>query len=207
MRRCELFETTVETAAQKKLEINKEFAGGKGGKATKIVDVARPTTTVIASLACGITAAMSFPTFGAAPFAAAFVAGGTLLVKIVDKRNQQANAKVVEEVVETATEQISSPPLQISSYLNCIVKDVAKELSRIFESQLFELQSDQQVKILAKCAVDLMLDLQNGDTFDRNTLLKKVLQDGNIKKKKYLQERRILSGLLRMCFENLACDE
>ena len=206
MRRCELFEKTVETAAQKKMEINKEFAEDpKGGKATKIVDVAGPTTTVIASLACGITAAMSVPTFGAASFAAAFVAGGTLLVKIVDKRHQQANAKVVEEVLETATEKA-----QISSYLNCVVKDVAKELSRIFESQLFELQSDKQVEILAECAVDLMLDLQKGDTFDRNTLLKKVLQDGNIKKKKILTRTKDIEwsapnvfrkpGLRRMIF-------
>ena len=204
MRRCELFETTVETAAQKKLEINKECAEDpKGGKATKIVDVAGPTTTVIASLACGITAAMSIPTFGAASFAAAFVAGATLLVKIVDKRYQQANANLVEKVLETATEQISS-------YLNCIVKDIAKELSRIFESQLFELQSDKQVKILAECAVDLMLDLQKGDTFDRNTLLKKVLQDGNIKKKKILTRTKDIEwsapnvfrkpGLRRMIF-------
>jgi hypothetical protein len=204
MRLCELFEKTIETAAQKKMEINKELAEDpKGGKATKIVDVAGPTTTVIASLACGITAAMSIPTFGAASFAAAFVAGATLLVKIVDKRYQQANAKVFEEVLETATEQLSS-------YLNCIVKDVAKELSRIFESQLFELQSDKQVKILAECAVDLMLDLQKGDTFDRNTLLKKVLQDGKIKKKKILTKTKGIEwsapnvfrkpGLRRMIF-------
>jgi hypothetical protein len=203
---CELFEKTIETAAQKKMEINKEFAEDpKGGKATKFVDVAGPTTTVIASLACGITAAMSVPTFGAASFAAAFVAGGTLLVKIVDKRHQQANAKVVEEVLETATEKA-----QISSYLNCVVKDVAKELSRIFESQLFELESGKQVEILAECAVDLMLDLKKGDTFDRNTLLKKVLQDGNIKKKKVLTRTKDIEwsapnvfrkpGLRRMIF-------
>jgi uncharacterized protein YjbI with pentapeptide repeats len=203
MRRCELFEKTVETAAQKKMEINKEFAEDpKGGKATKIVDVAGPTTTVIASLACGITAAMSVPTFGAASFAAALVAGGTFAVKCVDKHFKQANAKVFEKVLERTN--------SISSYLNCIVKDVAKELSRIFESQLFELQSDKQVEILAECAVDLMLDLKKGDTFDRNTLLKKVLQDGNIKKKKILTRTKDIEwsvpnvfrkpGLRRMLF-------
>ena len=182
MRRCELFVMTVETAAQKKLEINKAFAEDpKGGKATKIVDVAGPTTTVVASLACGIITVISIPTFGAASFAAVLVTGGTLGVKYFDKRSKQTNAKVVEEVLETATE--------ISSYLNCIVKDVAKELSRIFESQLFELQSDKQVELLAECAVDLMLDLKKGDTFDRNTLLKKVLQNGEISKKKLLTEK------------------
>jgi uncharacterized protein YjbI with pentapeptide repeats len=185
MRRCELFEKTIETAAQKKLEINKAFAEDpKGGKATKIVDVAGPTAIVVASLACGIITVISIPTFGAASFAAAFIAFGTLGVKILDKRYQQANTKVVEELLMTATEKA-----KISSYLNCVVKDVAKELSRIFESQLFELQSDKQVEILAECAVDLILDLKKGDTFDRNTLLKKVLQNGELKKKKILTKK------------------
>ena len=43
--------------------------------------------------------------------------------------------------------------------MNCIVKEVAKELSRMFEYQLFQLKKNEQVKILAKCAVELMLDL------------------------------------------------
>ena len=207
MRRCELFEKTIETTAQKKLEINKVFAEDpKGGKATKIVDVAGPTATVVAMpLAFGIRTAVSIPTFGAALFDAVLV-GGTLVVKIVDKWfTTLANANVVEQVVEEAIDEAT-----ISSYLNCIVKDVAKELSRIFESQLFELQSDKQVEILAECAVDLMLDLKKGDTFDRNTLLKKVLHDGNMKKKKILTRTKDIEwyapnvfrkpGLRRMIF-------
>jgi uncharacterized protein YjbI with pentapeptide repeats len=206
VRRCELFEKALETASQKKLEINEAFVKDpRGGNATKIVDVAGPTATVIASLVCGIAILVGVPTFGAASFAAAFVAGGTLGVKIVDKRCKQTNAKVVEKVLETAREKE-----KISSYLNCVVKDVAKELSRIFESQFFELQSDKQVEILAECAVDLMLDLKKGDTFDRNTLLKKVLHDGNMKKKKILTRTKDIEwyapnvfrkpGLRRMIF-------
>ncbi len=181
MHRCKLFQDTIEAVAKIKLEINKAFVKDpKGGKPTEIAEVAGPTTTVIVGFACGITAAVGLPTFGAATLAGAFVAGATLAVKIVDKRRKRANAKEVGNVVETAIDKA-----KMSSVFNCIVKDVAKELSRIFESQLFELQSDKQVKILAECAVDLMLDLKEKkkDTFDRDTLLRKVLKDGDMKKK------------------------
>ena len=90
------------------------------------------------------------------------------------------------------------------------MKDVAKELSRIFESQLFELQSDHEVEFLAECVVDLMLDLKNPDTFDRDTLLRKVLKDGNMKKKVLLRRNKDVTwsapnvfrkpGLRRMIF-------
>ena len=176
--RCELFQKTIETTAQTKLAINKTLAEDpKGGKATEIADVAGPTTTVIYSLACGITIAMGFATLGAASFAGAFVAGATLAVKVVDKHFKQANAREVNNVVETAIDGA-----EMSSVLNSIVKDVAKELSCIYESQLFELEADKEVKILAHCAVDLMLDLNKNDTFDRDTLLRKVLKDGDINK-------------------------
>ncbi len=182
MRRCKLFEETVETEAQRKLEINRALVKDpKGAKATNIVDVAGPTATFMCCLAGGITIAIDFATFGSLSFTAAFVAGATLLVKSVDKHLKQAKAKVIENVVATANEKT-----YVSSYMNCIVKEVAKELSRIFEYQLFQLKNDEQVEILAECAVELMLDLKKGDSFDRNTLLKKVLQDGNIKKKKIL---------------------
>ncbi len=92
------------------------------------------------------------------------------------KHRKQRNAKEVENVVRR----------EISSVLKYIVMDVAKELSCIYESQLFELQSDDEVEILAECAVDLMLDLkERKDTFDRDTLLRKVLKDGDKNKIKY----------------------
>ena len=182
--RCELFEKAVEKAAQKKLEIIEAFVKNpKGGKATELINVAGPTASICFCLAGGITIAVGVATFGAASFAAALVAGATLLVTNVDKTLKRTNAKEIKSIVETDKDKAT-----MSCFLKCIVKDVAKELSRIFEYQIFELQSDEQVEILAECAVDLMLDLKEKkkDTFDRDTLLRKVLQDGNIKKKDLL---------------------
>ena len=179
--RCKLFEEKIETAAQKKLEIIRAFAENPGGgNASRIIDVAGPITTGFINLASGITLAMAVVTFGAASFAGACVVGVTLAIKTADKKIKQNNANVVLTAVEKGN---------VSYYLNCIVKDVAKELSRIFELQLFELQNDKQVGILAECAVDLMLDLNKNDSFDRNTLIKKVLQDGKIKEKNLLTRK------------------
>ena len=148
---------------------------------------------------------MGFTTFGTASFAGAFVAGATLALKVVDKRRKQAKVKEVENVVETAIDKA-----KLSSVLNCIVKDAAKELSCIYESQLFELQSDVEVEILAECAVDLMLDVEKNDTFDRDTLLRKVLKDGHMKKQNLLTRNKDVKwsapdvfrkpGLRRMIF-------
>ena len=174
MSRCKIFEKKIETVAREKLKIrNAENPGG--GNASRFIDVAGPTSTVFISLAGGITLAMDVATFGAASFAGACVVGITLGVKFVDKKVKQNKAK---EAL-TATEKES-----VSDYLDCIVKDVAKELSRIFELQLFELENDKQVEILAECAAGLMLDLNKDDAFDRNTLIRKVLQDGKISEEK-----------------------
>ena len=179
MHRCSLFEKKVETYAKKKLKIKKANAKEpKGGKATTIADTAGPAATVICSLVGGILITVDITTGGALSFTAAVVTGAVLAVKVIDKRAAQAQAKIVNKVVSKEEKK------NVSSYFNCVVKDVAKELSRIFEYQLLQLKDDKQVKILAQCAVDLMLDLKNEDRFDRNTLLKKVLQDGNMKKKK-----------------------
>ena len=106
MRRCELFEETVEAEAQKKLGINRELVKDpKGGKATKIADVAGSTVTFMCCLAGGITIAIDVATFGSLSFTAAFVAGATLLVKSVDKHLKQAKAKAIENVVATANEK------------------------------------------------------------------------------------------------------
>ena len=178
MHRCKLFETTVESLAGEKLEIN------EGSKAAKFVGVAGSAATIICSLAGGITIAMSVATFGGTSLAAALVTGSVLAVTIVDKHVIQAKTKVVQDVVNDQWDNEAIETSNVSSYLNCVVKDVAKELSRMFEYQLLHLENDKQIKILAECAVDLMLDLKKDDTFDRNTLLKKVLQDGHINKRK-----------------------
>ena len=176
MSRCKLFQDTIETAVREKLQIKKAFAENpEGGKASKFIDVAGPTATVCISLAGGITLALGVVTFGAASFAGACVAGITLGVKIVDKKVKQYKAKESLKLIQE---------LNVQGYLDCIVMDVAKELSRIFEFQLFELENDEQVEILAKCAAGSMLDLNKDDAFDRNTLIRKVLQDGKISEEK-----------------------
>ena len=172
LERCQLFEEKIETEAQKKLEI-KDLGGGK---ISKYIDRGSSATTVVCSLACGITVAMGFVTFGAASFAGACVAGVTLVAKVA-----------VEEIKKNKIEKVltAAEEAKVSSCLNFIMKDVAKELSRIFESQLYEL-GDSEIGILAKCAVDTMFDRNKNDkTFDRNTLIRKVLQDGKISEKKF----------------------
>ena len=181
---CKLFEEKFETAVRDKLKIKEAFTENPGGgKASKVMDVAGPTATIIISLVGGITLALGAVTFGAASLAGACAVGATLGVKIIDKKIQQNKAK--ESLTATQEENVSR-------FLNCIVKDVAKELSRIFESQLFQVENDEQVKILAGCAADLMLDLNNNDTFDRNTLIRKVLQDGKIESKWYKKNKKVL---------------
>ena len=161
------------------MEINEESVKDpKGGKATKFADDAGAAASIFVCVASGITIAVSVTTFGATAFVPALVTGAVLAVKIRDRRNIQSKAKVIERVISKIEKA------NVSSYLNCVVKDVAKELSRIFEYQLLQLKDDKAIKTLAQCAVELMLDLKNNDTFDRNTLLKKVLQDGNMKEKK-----------------------
>ena len=172
LERCQLFQKKIKTEAKKRFGI-KDFGGGK---ISKYIDRGASGTTVLFSLACGITVAMGFVTFGAASFAGACVAGVTLVAKVA-----------VEEIKKNKIEKVltAAEEAKVSSCLNFIMKDVAKELSRIFESQLYEL-GNGEIEILAKCAVDLMLDLNKNDkTFDRNTLIRKVLQDGKISEKKF----------------------
>ena len=53
----------------------------------------------------------------------------------------------------------------------------------MFEYQVVKLGNQIEIDKLADCAVDLMLDLKKNEKFDRNTLLRKVLQDGSEKEK------------------------
>ena len=174
--RCKLFEEKIETMAREKMEI-KDVGGGK---ASKYIDRVGAATTVVCGLAFGITIAIGCPIFGAASFAGACVAGACVVAK-------DAVEKLKREKIERVLTEAESA--NVSSYLNLIIVDVAKELSRIFEFQLFELKDNKQVEILAKCAVKLMLNLNENDKFDRNTLISNVLQDGKIKNKKLLTRK------------------
>ena len=119
---------------------------------------------------------MGFTTFGIGSLVGAALAGVTLAVTSIDKHLKQSHAKDLEDIEKKT----------ISCYLNAVVKEVAQELSHIYECQLFKLKNEKQVEILAECAVDLMFDLKNNDKLDRDTLLKKVLQDGKVKKRELL---------------------
>ena len=176
--RCKLFEEKIVTAAREKMEI-KDIGGGK---ASKYIDRGGAATTVVCGLACGVTIALGFATFGAASFAGACVAGACVVAKKVGERLKQEKVESVLTKAESA---------DVSSYLNLIILDVAKELSRIFEFQLFELRDDKEIEVLAKCAVKLMLNLKKEDTFDRNTLIRKVLQDGKITEQKIYTRKGI----------------
>ena len=171
-RRCKLFEDEIVTVAQEFMQ--KKDIGRC--KVSKHIDRGGAATTVVCGLACGVTIALDFATFGAASFAGACVAGACVVAKEVAEKLKEEKVKSVLTKTEEA---------DVSSYLNLIILDVAKELSRIFEFQLFELRDDKEIEVLAKCAVKLMLDLKpEKDTFDRNTLIRKVLQDGKITEQK-----------------------
>ena len=178
--RCKLFEEKIVTVAREKMEI-KDIGGGK---ASKYIDRGGAATTVVYGLAFGVTIALDFATFGAASFAGACVAGACVVAKEVVEKLKEKKVESVLTKAENAG---------VSSYLNLIILDVAKELSRIFEFQLFELRDDKEIEALAKCAVKLMLDLKEKDTFDRNTLIRKVLQDGKRESKWYKKTQKVLT--------------
>ena len=173
--RCEMFEKKVEVEAKGKLKITGDLIEQpESGKAAEIVGVAGPVITVLACLGCGIAVAMGLPTLGVGSFVGAAVTATVLAVTKVDKHRKKTKAKVVQEISKDV----------VSSVMKCIIKEVSKELSRIFEYQLFRLKDERQVKVVARYAVNLMFDLKEGDKFDRNTLLRKVLagKKGNTKK-------------------------
>ena len=75
--------------------------------------------------------------------------------------------------------------------LKGIIIHVAKELSRIFEYQIREMKNLTEIKTLADCSVKLMLDLNNDDKFNVNTLIRKVLKDGKAKSKDLLTRNNV----------------
>ena len=176
---CEMFEKKVEVEAEDKLRIIDDLIEQpKSGKAAEIVGVAGPVTTVLACLGCGIAVAMGFSTLGVGSFVGAAVTATVLAVTKVDKHQKKTKAKVVQGISKDV----------VSSVMKCIIKEVSKELSRIFEYQLFRLKDERQVEVVARYAVNLMFDLQEGDKFDQNTLLRKVLA-GKKRKTKELVTR------------------
>ena len=175
-RLCEDFEKEIEKIFLEKLGINKDkIKNPNVGATAKAVNDAGTMTSVILGLGVGASIALSIGSFGIGSIVGATVAGATFTYTKVDKKMKKSKAKKLDKKVE----------IYIHSHLNCIIMDVAKELSRMFEYQVVELKDTTQINILAECAVDLMMSgWTRDDIFDRNTLIKKVLQDGKIEKKK-----------------------
>ncbi len=146
------------------------------GANTKAVNDAGTVTSIILRLGVGATIALSIGSSGVGSIIGATVAGITFTVSKVNKKMKKSKAKILDKEVET----------YIHSHLKCIIMDVAKELSRMFEYQVLELKDGAEIDTLAGYAVHLMSDLKKRDKFDRNTLIKKILQDGKMKKKTLL---------------------
>jgi uncharacterized protein YjbI with pentapeptide repeats len=175
--RCEYFEEAIENMFLKKLGINKdEIQNPHIGSMAKAINNAGTVTSIVLGFGVGATIALSIANFGIGAIVGATVAGVTFTVTKVDRKLKKSTAKKLDKKVE----------IYFHSHLKCIIMDVAKELSRMFEYQVLTLEDGKQVDILAECAVDLMLDMKKGDKFDRNTLIKKVLKDGKVEKRDLL---------------------
>jgi hypothetical protein len=159
--RCEFFQKEMERLSKKRLKFDK-----KESKASKVVGVVGPMTSVLIGIGGALVIIMSVPTLGiATAFTGAAVAAVTLTVKIKD---HYSNMKTDSNAKELSK-------LDPVSVILTILKEVGIELSRIFEEQLFKLQDNTDVTKMASCAVELMFKFKDGDNFDRNTLLRKVL--------------------------------
>ena len=157
---CELFEEKVEHYAKERLDgVHKETKGAK------FFNVFSPVVTTLVSIGGGIGIAMGFATFGITSFVTAAVAASSLVVMKIDQNKH-------EKLDHNSKELKNNCPY---SFLLSIIKEATKELSRIFEDQLFRLERVDVTKV-ALCAVNLMFkQLKVGDKFNRNTLLRNVL--------------------------------
>ena len=174
---CEYFENQIEDKCLEKLGINKnEIQNPNNGVTANILNDAGAVTSIMLGLGVGVTLALSIGSFGIGSIVGATVAGVTFTVTKIDKKMKKSTAEKLDKKVQ----------IYFHSHLRCIIMDTAKELSRMFEYQVLTLKDGSQIDVLAECAVDLMLNLKRNDKFDRNTLLKKVLQDGKIGKKELL---------------------
>ena len=164
------WETFAEQIEQKfldKLEIKSDAIKEGSGVLNKI----GTGTSIILGVASGTAIALSIPTFGATAFVGAAVTTLTFAVGKISEAANHSKSRKLKNMIDDF----------LHSYVQCVILDVAKELSRIFEYQVLQLK-ETEIEKLADCAVDLMLDLKKGDQFDRNTLIKKVLRDGSVKK-------------------------
>jgi hypothetical protein len=202
---CKHFQDKVEEKFLHKLQINKsDFLYPEVGAITQKLTDLGLIATVILGLATGTAFAFAIGTYGIGSLAPAVIAAVTFTVTKVDKGMQQSTKDNLDDKVK-----------YLHSRIRCIIMDVARELSRMFEYQVVELKDETEIGKLAECAVNLMLQLREGEEFDRNTLLKKVLQHGKMKKTKLLTKRNDKwfdldvfrkPGLQKVVFENNAAE-
>mgnify|MGYP002804019876 FL=1 len=176
---CRVFENQIEKRFLEKLQINRDQLVNPGtGRIPSRLGDAGAVTSIILGAATGTTIVLGVGSFGIGSFVGAAMLGVTFSVTKVDKRIKKSKAKELNSKVQVC----------LHSRLRCIIMDVARELSRMFEYHVVELGSEPQIGALAECAVNLMLQLKNNDKFDRNTLLKKVLQDAKVDKTQLLTQ-------------------
>ena len=148
---CKHFEEQIVDEFLDQLEINKgKLTDPSVGPIPKKLNDAGTAASIILGVAGGTTLALSIGTLGIGAFVGAAVAGITFTVTKFDKRKKKANAKKLNDKME----------IFFYSELKCIIMDVARELSRMFEYQVVELMQpddETQINLLAKCAVNLML--------------------------------------------------
>ena len=145
------------------------------GKKTELGgDVAVGFSSTTAVAAAAVTAVVALPVAAAVTMGAAgpvavlgTVVVGKHVIKIIRERKCKATIDATEEFAK--------------STLGYYVEQAGKELSRIFEYQLSILKDAEPAEIMARSAVDLMLNLKDGDSFDSNTLLRKVLDQDSSK--------------------------
>ena len=156
---CEYFEKEIENKCLEKLGVNKnEIQNPNNGVTAKALSDAGAVTSIMLGLGVGVTLALSIGSFGIGSIVGTTVAGVTFTVTKIDKKIKKSTAKKLDKKVE----------VYFHSHLRCIIMDTAKELSRMFEYQVLTLKDGSQIDILAQCAVNLMLDLNENDKFDRN---------------------------------------
>ncbi|XP_028407460.1 uncharacterized protein LOC114530072 [Dendronephthya gigantea] len=170
---CEVFVKEIEAQFLNKLEkVSDEARRSLSGNLVQKFEDGATISIAGLGIVAGCTAfAASAALSGGISIAGAII----ILIPIAVRKYNQKKEKNRAQKVELVTHE------EFPFYLVSIVRDAANELSRIFEYQLNVLKCERQVKILAKCAVELMLDFKGDEKFERDTLLRKVLQDGKLK--------------------------
>ena len=129
-------------------------------------------TSVIIGFGLGTTALLNIPTLGIPSLVGAAAALTTFTVSKAVKSQKRKKANRVNKKLKI-----------LDSKVKGIIIYVSKELSRMYEYQIKEVNDNAEIYTLADCAVKLMLDLNDRDEFNVNTLIRKVLKDGKAKSK------------------------